>query len=163
MLITRLSPWQNRILYEGVYACQLSSSDWPSSSLSERATKCNFVHGFTRIFTDFRIVSCPKIRVHPENPCTNSSLRQAASEVVGFQEDAEGRIWVAVNLGHIRTFDRADGLPGNEFTSNKEIAKELSITERTVKYHIGLILERLQLRSRYELARYAQEQGFTGK
>ena len=47
--------------------------------------------------------------------------------------------------------------------TNKEIAKELSITERTVKYHIGLILERLQLRSRYELARYAQEQGFTDK
>jgi len=47
--------------------------------------------------------------------------------------------------------------------TNKEIAKELSITERTVKYHIGLILERLQLRSRYELARYAQEQGFTTK
>ena len=47
--------------------------------------------------------------------------------------------------------------------TNKEIAKELSITERTVKYHIGLILERLQLRSRYELARYAQEQGFTAK
>ena len=47
--------------------------------------------------------------------------------------------------------------------TNKEIAKALSITERTVKYHIGLILERLQLRSRYELARYAQEQGFTAK
>lgn len=47
--------------------------------------------------------------------------------------------------------------------TNKEIAKELAITERTVKYHIGLILERLQLRSRYELARYAQEQGFTTK
>ena len=42
--------------------------------------------------------------------------------------------------------------------TNKEIAKELSITERTVKYHIGLILERFQLRNRYELSHYAQEQ-----
>lgn len=51
---------------------------------------------------------------------------------MGFQEDAEGRIWVAVNLGGLYMIE-------------------------------GLILERLQLRSCYELARYTQEQGFTGK
>ncbi|MFN8446383.1 MAG: two-component regulator propeller domain-containing protein [Caldilineaceae bacterium] len=39
--------------------------------------------------------------------------------------------------------------------SNKEIAQRLDITERTVKFHVGLILESLQLRSRYELAQVA--------
>jgi PAS domain S-box-containing protein len=43
--------------------------------------------------------------------------------------------------------------------SNQEIADTLYITERTVKFHIGQILERLQLRNRYELAHYAQQQG----
>ena len=43
--------------------------------------------------------------------------------------------------------------------SNQEIAAALHVTERTVKYHVSEILSRLQLRSRYELARYAKEQG----
>lgn len=45
-------------------------------------------------------------------------------------------------------------------SSNKEIAAALYISERTVKHHIGLMLERLNLRSRFELARYAQTQGW---
>ncbi|MEM7344870.1 MAG: response regulator [Chloroflexota bacterium] len=42
--------------------------------------------------------------------------------------------------------------------SNREIAEALTVTERTVKHHISQILERLQLRNRYELAHYAQQQ-----
>jgi DNA-binding NarL/FixJ family response regulator len=42
--------------------------------------------------------------------------------------------------------------------SNREIAETLHVTERTVKFHIGQILERLQLHNRYELAHYAQQQ-----
>ncbi|MEJ2599898.1 MAG: response regulator [Anaerolineales bacterium] len=41
--------------------------------------------------------------------------------------------------------------------SNKEIATQLHITEATVKYHVSQILERLQLKSRYQLARYGRE------
>lgn len=43
--------------------------------------------------------------------------------------------------------------------SNKEIARALTVTEATVKFHVGQILERLQVQNRYELARYAQQQG----
>lgn len=43
--------------------------------------------------------------------------------------------------------------------SNREIAETLHVTERTVKFHIGQILERLQLRNRYELVHYARRQG----
>lgn len=43
--------------------------------------------------------------------------------------------------------------------SNKEIAAALHISERTVKHHVGLMLERLNLKSRYELAHYAQTRG----
>ncbi|MFP4345496.1 MAG: two-component regulator propeller domain-containing protein [Anaerolineales bacterium] len=39
--------------------------------------------------------------------------------------------------------------------TNKEVAAVLHITERTVKYHVSQILERLQLNSRHQLARYA--------
>ncbi len=35
----------------------------------------------------------------------------------------------------------------------------LGVSGHTIKYHVSQILERLQLKSRYELARYAQEQG----
>jgi DNA-binding NarL/FixJ family response regulator/two-component sensor histidine kinase len=38
--------------------------------------------------------------------------------------------------------------------TNKEVAAALHITERTVKYHVSQILERLQLKSRHQLARY---------
>ncbi len=43
--------------------------------------------------------------------------------------------------------------------SNKEIARNLHISYPTVKFHVSQILERLQLRSRHELAHYAQKQG----
>jgi PAS domain S-box-containing protein len=45
--------------------------------------------------------------------------------------------------------------------SNKEIANTLHITEATVKYHVSQILERLHLKSRYQLAQYARERGNT--
>jgi len=45
--------------------------------------------------------------------------------------------------------------------SNKEIANSLHITEATVKYHVSQILERLQLKSRYQLAKYARQRGNT--
>lgn len=37
-------------------------------------------------------------------------------------------------------------------TSNKEIARQLGITERTVKAHVGAILDKLQVRDRLQLA-----------
>ena len=43
--------------------------------------------------------------------------------------------------------------------SNKEIAQSLHITEATVKYHVSQILERLHLKSRYQLAQYAHQRG----
>jgi DNA-binding NarL/FixJ family response regulator len=43
--------------------------------------------------------------------------------------------------------------------TNKEIATKLHISERTVKYHVGQILERLQMKSRYELSHYARQHG----
>jgi hypothetical protein len=43
--------------------------------------------------------------------------------------------------------------------TNKEIAQTLDISKRTVKYHVGLVLNQLQLRNRYQLAQYAQQQG----
>ncbi|MEE9459919.1 MAG: response regulator transcription factor, partial [Candidatus Bathyarchaeia archaeon] len=45
--------------------------------------------------------------------------------------------------------------------SNKEIANKMHITEATVKYHVSQILERLHLKSRYQLAKYARERGNT--
>jgi DNA-binding NarL/FixJ family response regulator len=44
--------------------------------------------------------------------------------------------------------------------SNKEIANTLHLTEATVKYHVSQILERLQLKSRYQLAQYRHKGNF---
>lgn len=41
--------------------------------------------------------------------------------------------------------------------SNKEIAEEMSITERTVKAHVGAVLEKLHLRNRLQLALLVKE------
>ncbi len=41
--------------------------------------------------------------------------------------------------------------------SNKEIAQQMGITERTVKAHVGSILDKLQLKSRLQLALLVKE------
>lgn len=41
---------------------------------------------------------------------------------------------------------------------NKEVAAKLHVSRDTVKYHVSQILKRLQLRSRYELTSYVQQQ-----
>jgi two-component system NarL family response regulator len=46
-----------------------------------------------------------------------------------------------------------------EGLTNQDIAKQLVITENTVKYHIHSILEKLQLSSRKEAADYARKNG----
>ncbi len=44
----------------------------------------------------------------------------------------------------------------------KEVAAKLFISERTVKYHMGQILERLHLRKRAQVVEYARRTGLTG-
>ncbi len=44
--------------------------------------------------------------------------------------------------------------------SNSEIAKQLFISENTVKYHVHSVLRKLGLTGRKELTQYAQERGF---
>ncbi len=43
----------------------------------------------------------------------------------------------------------------------KEIGAELCLTERTVKYHMGRILEKLNLRNRMQAILYARQSGLT--
>jgi DNA-binding NarL/FixJ family response regulator len=43
--------------------------------------------------------------------------------------------------------------------TNQEVAAALHITARTVKFHVSQILARLHLKSRHELARFAQRPG----
>ena len=42
--------------------------------------------------------------------------------------------------------------------SNKEIAAELGVAEKTIKAHVSSILSKLSLESRVEAARFAKEQ-----
>lgn len=44
--------------------------------------------------------------------------------------------------------------------SNKEIARQLGITERTVKAHVGAILDKLQVRDRLQLALLIRERQY---
>jgi DNA-binding NarL/FixJ family response regulator len=45
----------------------------------------------------------------------------------------------------------------------KEVGAELGLTERTVKYHMGEIVERLHLANRAEVLEYARKTGLAGK
>lgn len=47
--------------------------------------------------------------------------------------------------------------------TNRQIAEELFLAEKTIENHIGRILAKLNLRSRIQLAAYAVEHGLTGK
>jgi DNA-binding CsgD family transcriptional regulator/pimeloyl-ACP methyl ester carboxylesterase len=47
--------------------------------------------------------------------------------------------------------------------TNREIAEELYLSQKTVGNHVGRILVKLDLRSRTEMAAYAVEHGLTGK
>ncbi len=44
----------------------------------------------------------------------------------------------------------------------KEVAAKLFLSERTIKYHMGLILERLHLKNRAEVVEYARRTGWAG-
>jgi len=74
----------------------------------------------------------------------------AGSESAGIQAEAE--------LSHLtpRQVEVLEQIAAGKM--NKEIATSLHISERTVKYHVGNILEKLQLNSRYELRQYANGQ-----
>ena len=44
----------------------------------------------------------------------------------------------------------------------KEVAAELFLSERTIKYHMGQILERLHLKNRAQVVEYARRAGWAG-
>ncbi|HEX8983982.1 MAG TPA: response regulator transcription factor [Bryobacteraceae bacterium] len=44
----------------------------------------------------------------------------------------------------------------------KEVAAKLFLSERTVKYHMGQILERLHMKNRAQVVEYARRAGWTG-
>ena len=47
--------------------------------------------------------------------------------------------------------------------SNKEIADRLSVSEHTVKYHLGEIFQRLNIKNRHQAAEYALRKGLIHK
>lgn len=47
--------------------------------------------------------------------------------------------------------------------SNKEIAERLSVSEHTVKYHLGEIYQRLHIKNRYQATEYAFRNGLIKK
>lgn len=68
------------------------------------------------------------------------------------------RQW-ASGLIHLTPREREVIVLIEEGLSNKEIADRLHIELKTVKNHVSNVLGKLQLDSRYEVARYAREQG----
>lgn len=71
-----------------------------------------------------------------------------ATANVALPAPAERRAWEAALTGREREVARAVA----SGASNKEIARRLDITERTVKAHVGAILDKLSVRDRLQLA-----------
>ncbi len=53
-------------------------------------------------------------------------------------------------------------MPGARRQSNKVIARELDVSESTVKIHVQNVLKKLNLTSRVQVAVYAVEHGLHG-
>ena len=66
-------------------------------------------------------------------------------------------VYLDITLTH-REMDVLRALASGK--SNQEIAKELFISENTVKYHVHSMLGKLGLNDRRELAKYAKEHGY---
>lgn len=95
-----------------------------------------------------------------------------AAIVAAVRAAAEGQTWFspAIEL-KIEAWERGE-LPGGlterelevlrlvaDGRSNKEIAQQLYITVRTASFHVGNILQKLEVSSRVEAAVWAKEQG----
>ena len=88
------------------------------------------------------------------------AIRQAASgavfQMLGVEETAEDAVAkeTGITESELRVLKAlAQGL------SNKQIAKELFVTEQTVKFHLTNIYRKLQVSNRTEAARYAYQRG----
>jgi DNA-binding NarL/FixJ family response regulator len=113
--------------------------------------------------------------------CNSHSTSQVLQQIASVVE--QGGLWIGEALMHrLLTMDRRPVQPqskpasrenwANVLTqrelevartlaagsSNKEIASQLGITERTVKSHIGAIFEKLKVRDRLQLAMLIRDQ-----
>jgi DNA-binding NarL/FixJ family response regulator len=74
------------------------------------------------------------------------------------QSGASGYLLKSLEIEPFMTYLRGVQLVAQDF-SNKEIATKLSVSEHTVKYHLGEIYQRLQVKSRHQAVEYAIRNG----
>lgn len=118
---------------------------------------------------------------HAKAYCNSHSTPQLLRQIASVVE--QGGLWIGESLmRRLLTMDRRSARPDSIISpranwtdlltqrelevartlaagaSNKEIANQLGITERTVKAHIGAIFEKLKVRDRLQLAMLIRDQ-----
>lgn len=95
------------------------------------------------------------------------SIKAAANGVVQLSPEASRRLMAALQaqdpVEDLTEREREVLLALSEGLSNAEIAKELTVTEKTVKTHVSNVLSKLGVRSRTQAAVYAWQSGLVSR
>ena len=120
------------------------------------ALKCG-AKGYLLKNTKFEIILCSIKAVERGEAALSRKMTRRLVDEFARQDDGDGPAFSSIDKLTAREFEIFGHLASG--ASNREIADQLYISENTVKIHVHNILDKLNLRNRREVAKFAHFQG----